>query len=215
MGRRTVMSYIWEDYDENNKYVINKSVTPYLEVFDNSTHEIAVNPLLRFASIFGDIITNLSEYADINNVALHYLAMMDKSFGMNYFQMLLEIIRNDFINGYYGQKVKNLWEIMNDKDKNTSLYYTALRLLNDDKSFFMEALGKSFPASSLAYDKESALYFLYIGAENTSYNKSKLELLITLFANINMTLKLKTVWKYHYGVIGDQNTMRINAIQIV
>ena len=209
------MSYIWEDYDENNKYVINKSVTPYLEVFDNSTHEIAVNPLLRFASIFGDIITNLSEYADINNVALHYLAMMDKSFGMNYFQMLLEIIRNDFINGYYGQKVKNLWEIMNDKDKNTSLYYTALRLLNDDKSFFMEALGKSFPASSLAYDKESALYFLYIGAENTSYNKSKLELLITLFANINMTLKLKTVWKYHYGVIGDQNTMRINAIQIV
>ena len=210
------MSYIWEDYDENNKYVINKSVTPYLEVFDNSTHEIAVNPLLRFASIFGDIITNLSEYADsLNNVALHYLAMMDKSFGMNYFQMLLEIIRNDFINGYYGQKVKNLWEIMNDKDKNTSLYYTALRLLNDDKSFFMEALGKSFPASSLAYDKESALYFLYIGAENTSYNKSKLELLITLFANINMTLKLKTVWKYHYGVIGDQNTMRINAIQIV
>lgn len=209
------MSYIWEDYDENNKYVINKSVTPYLEVFDNSTHEIAVNPLLRFASIFEDIITNLSEYADINNVALHYLAMMDKSFGMNYFQMLLEIIRNDFINGYYGQKVKNLWEIMNDKDKNTSLYYTALRLLNDDKSFFMEALGKSFPASSLAYDKESALYFLYIGAENTSYNKSKLELLITLFANINMTLKLKTVWKYHYGVIGDQNTMRINAIQIV
>ena len=209
------MSYIWENYDENNEYVINKSVTPYLEVFDNSTHKIAVNPLLRFASIFGDIITNLSEYADINNVALHYLAMMDKSFGMNYFQMLLEKIRNDFINGYYGQKVKNLWEIMNDKDKNTSLYYTALRLLNDDKSFFMEALGKSFPASSLAYDKESALYFLYIGAENTSYNKSKLELLITLFANINMTLKLKTVWKYHYGVIGDQNTMRINAIQIV
>ena len=141
--------------------------------------------------------------------------MMDKSFGMNYFQMLLEIIRNDFINGYYGQKVKYLWEIMNDEDKNTSLYYTALRLLNDDKSFFMEALGKSFPASSLAYDKESALYFLYIGAENTSYNKSKLKLLITLFANINMTLKLKTVWKYHYGVIGDQNTMRINAIQIV
>lgn len=210
------MSYIWENYDENNKYVINNSVTPYLEVFDNSTHEIAVNPLLRFASIFEDIITNLSEYADsLNNVALHYLAMMDKSFGMNYFQMLLEKIRNDFINGYYGQKVKNLWEIMNDKDKNTSLYYTALRLLNDDKSFFMEALGKSFPASSLAYDKESALYFLYIGAENTSYNKSKLELLITLFANINMTLKLKTVWKYHYGVIGDQNTMRINAIQIV
>lgn len=210
------MSYIWEDYDENNKYVINKSITPYLEVFDNSTHEIAVNPLLRFASIFEDIITNLSEYADsLNNVALHYLAMMDKSFGMNYFQMLLEKIRNDFINGYYGQKVKSLWEIMNDKDKNTSLYYTALRLLNDDKSFFMEALGKSFPASSLAYDKESALYFLYIGAENTSYNKSKLELLITLFANINMTLKLKTVWKYHYGVIGDQNTMRINAIQIV
>ena len=210
------MSYIWENYDENNEYVINKSVTPYLEVFDNSTHEIAVNPLLRFASIFENIITNLSEYADsLNNVALHYLAMLDKSFGMNYFQMLLEKIRNDFINGYYGQKVKNLWEIMNDKDKNTSLYYTALRLLNDDKSFFMEALGKSFPASSLAYDKESALYFLYIGAENTSYNKSKLELLITLFANINMTLKLKTVWKYHYGVIGDQNTMRINAIQIV
>ena len=210
------MSYIWEDYDENNKYVINKSITPYLEVFDNSTHEIAVNPLLRFASIFENIITNLSEYADsLNNVALHYLAMMDKSFGMNYFQMLLEKIRNDFINGYYGQKVKYLWEIMNDEDKNTSLYYTALRLLNDDKSFFMEALGKSFPASSLAYDKESALYFLYIGAENTSYNKSKLELLITLFANINMTLKLKTVWKYHYGVIGDQNTMRINAIQIV
>ena len=210
------MSYIWENYDENNEYVINKSVTPYLEVFDNSTHEIAVNPLLRFASIFEDIITNLSEYADsLNNVALHYLAMLDKSFGMNYFQMLLEKIRNDFINGYYGQKVKNLWEIMNDKDKNTSLYYTALRLLNDDKSFFMEALGKSFPASSLAYDKESTLYFLYIGAENTSYNKSKLELLITLFANINMTLKLKTVWKYHYGVIGDQNTMRINAIQIV
>ena len=210
------MSYIWEDYDENNKYVINKSVTPYLEVFDNSTHEIAVNPLLRFASIFENIITNLSEYADsLNNIALHYLAMLDKSFGMNYFQMLLEKIRNDFINGYYGQKVKYLWEIMNDEDKNTSLYYTALRLLNDDKSFFMEALGKSFPASSLAYDKESALYFLYIGAENTSYNKSKLKLLITLFANINMTLKLKTVWKYHYGVIGDQNTMRINAIQIV
>ena len=210
------MSYIWEDYDENNKYVINKSITPYLEVFDNSTHEIAVNPLLRFASIFENIITNLSEYADsLNNIALHYLAMLDKSFGMNYFQMLLEKIRNDFINGYYGQKVKYLWEIMNDEDKNTSLYYTALRLLNDDKSFFMEALGKSFPASSLAYDKESALYFLYIGAENTSYNKSKLKLLITLFANINMALKLKTVWKYHYGVIGDQNTMRINAIQIV
>ena len=239
------MSYIWEFLKENNNlanFVVKESFCPYVEVFSDNPEEISVNPLLRFSEIFNaldQIFTGNHPTDELNEgnerdtlsrehqesfhcVILNYLAMLDKSFGLNYRQMLIEKVRLEVENNYFGEKVCSLYkdlkqpginEQLSIKEQNIFLYLVASKLLKQDQSYFTEAVERLFSTHLLKFEESSSTYFLYIGERKTDYNSTKYELLKLMFWDRN--LKLRTYWEYHYGIIGNNRTMLIGNMQIV
>ena len=232
------MSYIWEFLKENNNlanFVVGKDFCPYVEVFSDNPEEISVNPLLRFSEIFnaldqiftvnhptdelneGNERDTLSRehfiQKDFHRVIFNYLAMLDKSFGLNYRQMLIEKVRQEVEKKYFGEKVCSLYEQLSIKEQNIFLYLVASKLLKQDQSFFTEAVERLFSTHLLKFEESTSTYFLYIGERKTDYNSTKYELLKLMFWDRN--LKLRTYWEYHYGIIGNNRTMMIGNIQIV
>jgi hypothetical protein len=223
------MSYIWEKYLSENRYKVAKKICPYIEVFNNQGEDIEVNPLLRFSTLFEligskDILEYIYEddkteseneenKAKLENVVFHFLAQLDKNKGLYFRQTLIEKIRNEISDGLYGEFVQKSWGTLSSKEQETILYGLSQRRLLDNENFFMDTINKIFPASSLFYERNTNLYYLYIYEENTEDNIKKYELIKYLFWNKNYTLQV--VWKYYYGIIGVSDTMKIDQIQII
>ena len=141
------------------------------------------------------------------------MAQLDKNKGLSYRQTLIEKIRNEISDGLYGEFVQKSWGNLSSKEQETILYGLSQRRLLDNENFFMDTINKIFPASSLFYERNTNLYYLYIYEENTEDNIKKYELIKYLFWNKNYTLQ--AVWKYYYGIIGVSDTMKIDQIQII
>ncbi len=212
------MSYIWEDYSGDKLYVSGEKICPYVEVMNSSNKRTEVNPLIRFSELFELLHSDeLKEYIDnqdeADNVLFHFLAQLDMCRGMNYMQSIIEKLRNELLSGFFGEKAKGLWKDLEPKDQEIILYVLTNRLLLDRECFFMDSMNRLFVQTSLCFEKDTEINYLYIGEENSLYNIKKYELAKTLFWNINK--KIITVWKNHYGIIGISDTMRIGSIQIV
>jgi hypothetical protein len=212
------MAYIWENYSIDKNYKVGNSVCPYIEVYNDSVTYVEVNPLIRFSEIFEllhdeEIIGYIDKMDSLDNVVFHYLAQFDKNKGMNYKQGIIEKIREEICEGYFGNVAKQFWCGLNLRDREIVLYELAQRLLNDKEIFFMETMERLFAVSSMCYEKNTNTYYIYIGAEETDYNTKKYELVKHLFWNKN--LPIKPIWNVHYGIVGIRETMMIDNIQIV
>lgn len=212
------MAYIWEKYSADKEYATGKKICPYLEVYNDSPQRAEVNPLLRFSGIFEwlhneALKETINNQEELENVVFHYLAQLDRCKGMNCLQVIIERTRNEICNGYFGAEAEQLWKNLNYNDREIVLYELAQRLLADNHTFFMDAMNKLFPLSSLCYEKDTKIYYLYIGVKNTDYNQTKFKLLKVLFWNVNYILK--PIWEKHYGIIGIRDTMHVGRIQIV
>lgn len=223
------MSYIWENYSVEKEYRIGEKLCPYIEALDQYSAIIDVNPLLRFAAVFDAVFSDEQEETcafdtlcehigkegskQFVNVLFHFLANLDRTKGLDSTQQVMEKLRDEIRRGMWGSAVQSRFEGLTDRDKECILFVLSERVLNDEQSYFMEAVAKAFPVSSLCYEKKTDLYYLYIGSERTDYNIKKLEVIKILFWTINR--KLETVWDQHYGIIGCDDTMHIDGIRIV
>lgn len=209
------MSYIWEKYSNEKHFKIGKRVCPCLEVFENDLEvaEIEVNPVVRFSEIVDSGITQYDNNGDIFNIILHYLAQLDRVKGLSASQVMLEKIHNEITQGYWGELLAKQWKLISIRDQNIIVYHLAQRLWNDTQTYFMETIGKLFLKTSLCYEKTRELYYLYIMAEKNEYNMKLVGIVKYLFWNMNQSILI--VWNYHYGIIGCEDTMRIDSIQIV
>lgn len=223
------MSYIWENYTINKKFIIGTKVCPYIEVFSNDNYAVEVNPLLRFTQIFNSsyyencesqfAMDSLKDYLDENgteqiiNILFHYLSQLDRCKGLDSIQRKIEKLGNEIEKGLWGSKIQELSKLLKYNDRECILYILSQRIHNDNQSYFMEAISRIFGVSSLCYEKKTKLYYLYIGAKCSDYNENILELIKILFWTLNH--ELVTIWGYHYGIIGSDDTMHIDSIQIV
>ena len=207
------MSYIWEKYSDNKHFSIGISVCPYLEVFENNSDYIEVNPMIRFSEILDLDIMKYDNNGDIQNVIFHYLAQLDRVKGLTYFQAVVEKVRNEIEKGYWGEVVAISWNNITNNAQEIILSNLAQRLLNDNQTYFMETIGKLFSEASLCYEEATELYYLYLREEENMYNKQLLKIVKHLFWN--MDKKLLIVWKRHYGIIGCEDSMYIDYIQII
>ncbi len=213
------MSYIWNNYRSDKVFFVPEYFCPYVEIFSDDESTVPVNPFLRFPEIFSPLFCNFItntfklDLVSFNNVLFHYLAQTDRSFGMNFFQMIIEKIRYELLHGYYGKKIINLWQGIESKDQEQILYVLAKKMLNGNMNYFSESVGRLFISHMLTYDRTDDVYFLYIKADNSDYNCLKLELLKFFFWFRNF--KMIVVWKYPYGIIDIDSTMLIGYTQIV
>lgn len=207
------MSYIWEEYSDEKRFRTGKCICPYLEIFENNPTDVEVNPMLRFSEIIDLDTIKFDDNGDVQNIIFHYLAQLDMVKGLSYFQSVIECIRGEIEKGYWGKRVLAIWDTLSFDDQNIIISVLAQRILNDNKTYFMDVIGKLFLEASLCYEKKTDLYYLYIRADENKYNINLSEIAKILFWNINKDILI--VWKNHYGIVGTNDTMQIGKIQVV
>lgn len=212
------MAYIWENYTYENTYISGKKICPYIEVMNNEKTFVEVNPLLRFSELFellhdDEIIQYVENIESLENVVFHYLAQLDRGKGLNNKQRLIEKIRKEIMDGYFGKSIKDIWTELKKEDQEMTVYLLSQKMILEKETIFIEAMNKLFPLSSVCYEKDSKVYYVYIWVEDSVYNKKKFDLIKAVFWN--KCLEIKVVWKKHYGIIGIPETMNVDEIQII
>lgn len=211
------MSWIWEGYDPASRLVCGSSVSPYIEMLVLGE----VNPLLRFAEIFDAYSEIRRSHTDqifvneLDNMVFHYLAQLDRLFGLTRKQVLMDLMQEAINNGAFGDTAKQLWNVIDDTAKEAVISTLTEKYLGGSRDdYYVRAVKRAFDGMELVYEKSTKRYYLYLGAKKSEQRKKTIELIGHLFWKFDEQLPL-VVWQYHYGIIGYDETMRISKITVV
>lgn len=213
------MGYIWEKYSFDKKFVIPKRFSPYIETMADNGRICELNPLLRFSEIFnaGNFIGELSGIFDLKeteNTILHFLVQLDLLNGLNRKQVKINALDKKISDGGCGNKIRDWWQILKPKHREIILSTLVDKLDSVTvNNHLCMAASKIFKMISMTYEKSSGIYYFYINAQGNDYNKTVMNALRFLFQD--MQNRLEIVWDKHYGIIGNDSTMKISEIQIL
>lgn len=230
------MSYIWSNYSDNNKYLINgRNNSSFQETYSYEENKIEVNLALRFSSIFylneDNELSSLSEEA-INTI-VHYLAQKDIINGTLYTDLSLLLIKREIDNGLYGKEIKERFSKLADIDKRLFLKYIEIKNNKNNMEdlfpkLFMDMFGRinnMFKAqtswngdytehsSEIYYNGYKDTYYYFCAAEENEENVNKFELAKLLFADCRKNIV--PIWgKYCFGII-DEYFPKESAIPVI
>lgn len=225
------MTYLWENYDENKKFYVkidnNKdtpyagSLSPYQEIGKNDFFGISVNPVLRFWHIFQYLYRNfdkktiedLGPLHEVENVLFHYLAMLDRKSGVHLSSLSEWQLHNELLDGCFGQTAERLYSSLSDMDKRWMLIFLGRhqRMQGRDCIFF-EALATFFKNSKVYYHTPEKKYLICVPFCGSEYNKNLMDLLMILFWPLGVDNDI--FWDSHFGIIGRDDTMKIDSFVI-
>lgn len=231
MGRCCVMAYIWEFYNENKKFIVSdKNICPYLEVFSTDGDVEYVNIFKRFSKLFlpkriiqdeKDYIEilnkyiNDSKYIELANLAMHYLAQLDRVKALSSIDLISYNIFQDINKNVYGEKLKNDFLSLSRNKQKIILNLLAKYNENDQtETVYDEVLYRCFSKVRIYYEKPTNKVHIYIGEEETKNNKILLKVINYLFLDIGVNIRV--MWKNnHFGIIGIDESMMINKISLI
>lgn len=228
------MNYIWDlviSAEQNGQarkhisFVPAVRYSPYMELSQvdlNSIHPdriVEVNPYYRFYDFFRD-------YFDVNNledlelrhtlfdIVIHFLAELDLYQGMNKQEYYIKFVLKDFEDGVYGRKARDAIRLFNRHERER-IAVNLLRLYETGSSMYLlrETMRNIFRGSTIYLNdngKDEMLF--YVGQAETTVTRAKVELIIALFLPVHFTAEI--YWRHHFGMIGVDETMRIDGIAL-
>ncbi|WP_315069741.1 hypothetical protein [uncultured Clostridium sp.] len=231
------MNFIWEmllKADKKNisrkniKFKKAKVFSPYMEIaFDelNNTslpenNVIEVNECYRFYEIFKelfnfDLVENQEFREVLLDILLHYLAELDLRQGLNKTEFRKKFLLNDISSQVFGEKLaKNILYFENDEldtflNGLITLYNTGISI-----ELFKRVLKKIFKKSIVYSSKEKPKnIYIYLDEVKKIELEIKVSVILETFLQINM--KPILFWDKHFGIIGINNTMRINETVMI
>lgn len=228
------MNYIWEsvikEIQENTdlkniKFSVAEVYSPYMEIskdYINTSRnesEIEINPYYRFYDVFKDIcdvnfIEEKSTKDFIFDVMIHFLSSIDLNQGLNKIEYHMKFIREDILSGYLGDNLKNYLPFF-ERNEQLLLIRNVYRLYTTgEEIYLLKNTIKNIFKNSIVYisnsDNAEVVVFL-----NTIKNKEtikKIDAIVELFLPINYSIDL--YWNNHFGIIGIDETMNIDHIQL-
>ncbi|WP_425448054.1 hypothetical protein [Dethiothermospora halolimnae] len=230
------MNYIWDTLLKADSQKIDReklvfkhpiSYSPYMEVsFENlnetkiqEDYTVEVNPYYRFLNIFKDFFhieyDESTEFREsLFDILMHFLGFIDLKQGLYKWEYYKKFIKADILNGMVSDKVKENFSIFTDYERDIvlsnilSLYKTNVSL-----ELFKKVVKGIFKKSIVYLNNDNKKEILVvIGEEKTKTAKSKIDLLIDMFLDIKFDVFL--YWKYHFGVIGIEDTMTLEEMVI-
>ena len=222
------MTYLWENYDEHKKFYVppydNESkdaLPPYQEIGKRSSRGISVNPVLRFWHIFQYLYRNLdkennealSQAHNVENVLFHYLAMLDRKSGVHLSSLSERQLHNELLDGCFGQTAERLYSGLSDMDKRGLLIFLGRhQKMQGRDCIFFEALATFFKNSKVYYHTPEKKYLICVPFCSSEYNKNVMDLLMILFWPLGVDNDI--FWDSHFGIIGRDDTMKIDSFVI-
>lgn len=220
------MGYIWQSYRKEKKFHISDTLfSPYLEIAEPDrsapkgiTGDFEdVNPMIRFEKIFKPLLRSGISEKDkekLENILFHYLARLDRKTGIHSVS-LEEIQLAEKINqGTYGEDNKKRLNLLESAERKWVLHYLRLQIANGErKLYFEEALHRLFPRAALYYYPTDQVFIVYLRQLQNNKDQAALKLLESLFMDLT-NKPIRIFWGWHFGIIGNEATMRMNGIQL-
>lgn len=188
------------------------------------TGEIEVNLLYRFANIFQELLSredcglNEGEYEEFRwyfmDAMLHVLVYTDLRHGLTRREIYIKRLLEELREGTYWKEAGETFKLIEEEQQNrlVSLLLTQTET-GSALRHFQSAVRILFPDAILYQLKgEKKTLLLYLKKEENYREKQVLELAKALFLPIGFALR--AFWKYHFGIIGIEETMQLEEIAL-
>ncbi len=180
---------------------------------------IELNLLFRFADIFQVILSeDAQELPDLNryliDAALHVILYSDLHHGVTKRDIYIMRVLYELSQGMYWKEAAERLQIIPKKDR----VRIATLMLNQIQTgsslkMFCKGLIVVYP-DALLYQirRDRKKLLLYLKDDRTEAGEEKLMFIKDLFLPIGYDLRV--FWKYHFGIIGVEDAMRIDETAI-
>lgn len=182
-------------------------------------NEIELNLLFRFAEIFQYILAEDEKEGEqfqryFIDAALHVILHTDLYHGMNKKEIFIRRLLEEMEDGtFWKDGAEELMLISWEKrNRIASLVYSQMQT-GSSLMTFRKGLLILFPDAVLyqirAHRKK---LLLYLGGEKTEADERRLTYIQDLFLPVSYDLRV--FWKYHFGIIGVDDSMKLDEIAI-
>ena len=218
MERTISLSYIWENYNVDKEYKMAEKVfSPYIEVLNGFEKVVEVNWRIRFINLFNKLYQyqGKEDYEKEIDIIFHILAIIDDYSGIIAAELENYILEDEVTHGCFGKKARTLYiQVNNQKPEDCFCILKYLQLAIKSKqqnNLFFVALAELFSVSRIHTTNVNHVV-VFIAEEKSDFNEKKLELLKELL--LDFWVDIEVVWRESYGVVGDDETMKINHITV-
>ena len=211
---------------EELRFINSQSPSPYTESsfdFLNSDtvedREIEINPLYRFATQLGEIfLPDVVGYENLRamflDVMLHYVAIWDLRSGGDKKELRAMYILNEIQEGRFLKSIREtLLDLELNKAKRIIFCLIDLYKCKDYIAIFRKALKELYPKANLYIHSENLRkLILFTGVDKTKKDMERIEMLKELFLPISYETDI--FWKYHFGIVGVKESMKIGKMAL-
>lgn len=184
-----------------------------------SDGEIELNLLLRFASIFQEILAEEEKaYPQFEryliDAALHMILYTDLRHGLSKRDIYIRKIREELEQGVFWKAAAEEFKLI-PIDKRNRLATMVLTQMETGSSLmiFRRSILVLFPDAVLYQIKtEQKKLLLYLKENRTETSERMLHFVQNMF--LPVSYEMRVFWKYHFGIIGVDDTMKIDEIAI-
>lgn len=207
-------------------FINSQSPSPYTESsfdFLNSDtvddREIEINPLYRFATQLGEIfLPDVVGYENVRamflDVMFHYVAVWDLRSGGDKKELRAMYILREIQEGRFLKSIREtLLDLELNKAKRIIFCLLDLYKCKDYITIFRKALKELYPKANLYIHSENLRkLILFTGVDKTKKDMERIEMLKELFLPISYETDI--FWKYHFGIIGVKESMKIGKMAL-
>lgn len=207
-------------------FINSQSPSPYTESsfdFLNSDtvddREIEINPLYRFATQLGEIfLPDVVGYENVRamflDIMLHYVAVWDLRSGGDKKELRAMYILREIQEGRFLKSIREtLLDLELNKAKRIIFCLLDLYKCKDYITIFRKALKELYPKANLYIHSENLRkLILFTGVDKTKKDMERIEMLKELFLPISYETDI--FWKYHFGIIGVKESMKIGKMAL-
>lgn len=207
-------------------FINSQSPSPYTESsFDflnsDTVHdrEIEINPLYRFATQLGEIfLPDVVGYENVRamflDVMFHYVAVWDLRSGGDKKELRAMYILREIQEGRFLKSMREtLLELEFNKAKRIIFCLLDLYKCKDYITIFRKALKELYPKANLYIHSENLRkLILFTGVDKTKKDMERIEMLKELFLPISYETDI--FWKYHFGIVGVKESMKIGKMAL-
>lgn len=210
------MRYIWQNYDaQNNFYIEEKPLSPYLEVGNFEGKNIGINPVPRFYKIFSPLYENHSKknFASLENCLLHYLAQLDLKSGLHLTSLFERKLDREIRENVFGSRAREIYLSLEENERRIFLIYLQRHeAANGLTNFFFEAALQFFPETKFYFHEWEEKFLFCVPQRQTEHNEKLMELLILFLFDMGAAYEI--FWEGHFGIIGEPETMKLDETVI-
>lgn len=230
------MNYLWEVYlkagqqgasEHRIRFTMAKEYSAYMEVSYPLLNQdcvetgvaVEVNPYFRFYDIFKDLYhPEMGEYTklreSVTNLVLHQLAENDAVSGMTREEYYKKLLYQDLADGAFGELARETAGMFTREERETVLSGLLRQYQTGSSLDIFKDMMEALVPRNIVYHSNENFYeiFVYVGGKKDRKTEIKINFLLQMFIELPYCVDL--YYEHHFGILGVEETMRIDEITL-